>query len=589
MVTHGARATQREAPPLCHPTSGADNRAVVALATTMNTLHFARWPADLPTHITLPRTPVHDNLAVSARRYPDKVLCRFYDTPLAYGEAWRQVEALAGFLQQRCGVARGDRVVLAMQNCPQFILAYYAILRADAMVVPVNPMNLTDELRHVAGDAGARVAFTAQELYPRLAPLLGRGGLASVVVAAYSDALQGGTDLPLPEACAAPRATIRDLGVTLWADALDAALTPGPGLAGPEDLCVMPYTSGTTGLPKGCVHTHASVTATLVAGNLWFRAIPDGDLLSTLPLFHVTGMQGCMNGPIHAGASVTLMQRWDRDTAARLIERYRLDAWTNISTMAIDFLANPRLDQYDLSSLRRIGGGGAAMPEAVADRLQARTGLSYIEGYGMSETIGATHINPPQGPKRQCLGIPIFDVDARVVDPDTLAELPPGATGEIVVSGPQVMRGYWNRPEADRAAFFERDGRRFLRTGDLGRMDEEGYFFITDRLKRMINAAGFKVWPAEVEALLYRHPDVLEACVIGTPDTRSGERVKAVVVLRPGRAGQVSAEDIVGWARAHMAAYKVPRVVEFADALPKSATGKVQWRALQEREFAARP
>jgi fatty-acyl-CoA synthase len=554
----------------------------------MNTLHFAHWPADLPTHITLPRTPVHDNLAVSARRYPDKVLCRFYDSPLAYGEAWRQVEALAGFLQRRCGVARGDRVLLVMQNSPQFVLAYYAILRADAMVVPVNPMNLTEELRHYVADSDAKVAFTGQELHPRLAPLLGAGGLEHVVVAAYSDCLQGGTDLPLPEACAAPRAAIRAPGVTLWADALDAGLAPGPSDAGPDDLCVMPYTSGTTGLPKGCVHTHASVTATLVAGNLWFRAIPEANLLSSLPFFHVTGMQGCMNGPIYAGASITIMQRWDRDTAARLIERYRLDAWTNISTMAIDFLANPRLDDYDLSSLRRIGGGGAAMPEAVAGRLHALTGLSYIEGYGLSETIGATHINPPQHPKRQCLGIPIFGVDARVVDPDTLAELPQGETGEIVVSGPQVLRGYWKKPEADRAVFFERDGKRFFRTGDLGRMDEEGYFFITDRLKRMINAAGFKVWPAEVEALLYRHPDVLEACIVGTPDARTGETVKAVVVLRAGRAGQVSAEDIVAWARQNMAAYKVPRVIEFAESLPKSATGKVQWRALQEREFAAR-
>lgn len=207
----------------------------------------------------------------------------------------------------------------------------------------------------------------------------------------------------------------------------------------------------------------------------------------------------------------------------------------------------------------------------------------------MSETMGATHINPPERPHPQCLGIPIFDVDARVVDPDTLAELVPGETGEIVVSGPQVMRGYWQRPEADRAALFERDGRRFLRTGDLGRMDEEGYFFLTDRLKRMINAAGFKVWPAEVEALLYRHPAVQEACVIAAPDARTGETVRALIVLRPDRAGQDSAHEIIAWAREHMAAYKVPRQVEFVASLPKSATGKVQWRALQDQAFAARP
>ena len=555
----------------------------------MNTRHFAVWPRNVPRSITRPVTPVHHNLAVSARRYPDAVLCRFYDNALTYGEAWRQVRWLAGFLQQRCGVRRGDRVMLVMQNSPQFILAYYAILRADAMVVPVNPMNLTEELRHCAADSGARVAFTGQELHGRLAPLLEEGALEQLIVAAHSDYLHGGTDLPLPDACAAPRVPLHDRGITLWSEALAAGLEPAPTQAGPQDLCVMPYTSGTTGPPKGCVHTHASVMATLLAGAAWFRSAPGGSLLSTLPLFHVTGMQGCMNGAIWNGGTLVMMQRWDRDTAARLVQRYRPASWTNIATMAIDFLANPRLGDYDISSLERIGGGGAAMPEAVARRLLELTGLAYMEGYGMSETMGATHINPPERPHPQCLGIPIFDVDARVVDPDTLAELVPGETGEIVVSGPQVMRGYWQRPEADRAALFERDGRRFLRTGDLGRMDEEGYFFLTDRLKRMINAAGFKVWPAEVEALLYRHPAVQEACVIAAPDARTGETVRALIVLRPDRAGQDSAHEIIAWAREHMAAYKVPRQVEFVASLPKSATGKVQWRALQDQAFAARP
>ena len=227
------------------------------------------------------------------------------------------------------------------------------------------------------------------------------------------------------------------------------------------------------------------------------------------------------------------------------------------------------------------------MPQAIAQKLKDSCGLTYMEGYGSTETMAPSHINPPDRPKQQCLGIPIFDTDSRVVDPDSLAELPPGETGEIVTHGPGVFDGYWMKPDATREAFVEIDGKRFLRTGDLGRTDEDGYFFMVDRLKRMINAAGFKVWPAEVEALLYAHPAVAEAVVIAQKDERRGETVKAVVVLKP-TAREASATDIIEWARKHMAAYKVPRIVEFVEQVPKSAAGKILWRVLQEREDAAR-
>ena len=384
----------------------------------------------------------------------------------------------------------------------------------------------------------------------------------------------------------APRQTVSAPGVSLWNEALAVALAPGPHLAGPEDLCVMPYTSGTTGRPKGCIHTHATVMSTVIIMAHWGGAgHQDNVILGTLPLFHVTGMQCSMNLPIYLGATSVLMSRWDRDTAARLIQRYRVGGWTNIATMAIDFLANPKLAEYDLSSLTRIGGGGAAMPEAVAQRLKDLTGLDYIEGYGLSETIAPTHTNPDHRPKKQCLGIPVCNTEVRVINPDTLEVLGPGDVGEIVSSGPQIFKGYWKSPEATKACFVELEGKTFFRTGDLGRYDEEGYFFIVDRLKRMINASGYKVWPAEVESMLYAHPDVQEACIIGTLDPHRGETVKAVVVLKPAARGTLSAEQFITWCRGHMAAYKIPRVVEFVDSLPKSATGKIQWRALQEQEL----
>jgi fatty-acyl-CoA synthase len=470
-----------------------------------------------------------------------------------------------------------------MQNSPQFFVSFYAILRADAMVVPVNPMNLTDELRYYVTDSDARVIVTGQELFGQVRPLLGEG-LEHAIVAAYGDYVTRATELALPDSVRAQRQDISESGVTLWANALQAGLSPAAHLAGPDDLCVMPYTSGTTGRPKGCIHTHATTMSTVIIMSQWSGGHQDNVILGTLPLFHVTGMQGSMNVPIHLGATTVLMSRWDRETAAQLIQRYRVDGWTNISTMAIDFLANPNLSRYDLSSLSRIGGGGAAMPEAVAQRLKDLTGLDYIEGYGLSETIAPTHINPDEHPRKQCLGIPVCNTEARVIHPDTLAVLGPNEIGEIVSSGPQIFQGYWKSPEATAACFITLEGKRFFRTGDLGRYDEDGYYYIVDRLKRMINASGYKVWPAEVESMLYAHPEIQEACIIGTMDPHRGETVKAVIVLKAASRGKVSPEEIIGWCREHMAAYKIPRVVEFVDNLPKSATGKVQWRLLQERE-----
>ena len=551
----------------------------------MSNRHLAFWPHGQRQHMSVPQTSLVYNLEVSAARFPDKPFVIFYDTPLTFARFQDEVERIAGFLEQECGVCKGDRVLLYMQNSPQFMLAYYGILRANAVVVPVNPMNLTDELRHYVDDAGATTAFVAQDIHARMQPLLGRG-LKHIVVAAYSDYVNGQPDMPLPDFIAAPRQAIAGDGVVLWSDMLERRMWPGPATAGASDLAVMPYTSGTTGHPKGCMHAHRSVMYNVLSGVQWLASQQDSVVLSVLPFFHVTGMQGGMNGPLYSGSTVILLPRWERDAAAALIRRYRVNAVQLISTMVVDLLSSPNIDQYDLSSVTRISGGGAAMPEAIAQKLKDLLGVPYVEGYGMSETIAATHINPPERSKKQCLGIPIYDVDARVVDPDTMVELAPGVVGEIIVHGPQLMLGYWNNPQANGEVFVELDGKRFLRTGDLALVDEDGYFFMKDRLKRMINASGFKIWPAEVEALMYRHAAIQEVCVIASRDAVRGETVKAVVVLKEAARGQVGAQEIIDWAHQHMAAYKCPRIVEFRTSLPKSATGKLLWRRLQDDDGA---
>ena len=552
----------------------------------MNTIHHAHWPSGLPHNLSTPQTSVYENLAISAKRYPDKVAIIFYDSILTYAQLHQAVLDMAGYLQQSCGVKHGDRVLLNMQNSPQFVIAFYAIMRANAMVVPINPMLMTDELRHYIDDSGATVAITSQEVFGRLAPLVRSTALQHAIVATYSDYLTAPTTLTVPDFIKAPRDVPSLPGVVSWHDAIAAAQVPSEHRAGPEDLAVMPYTSGTTGQPKGCMHTHRSLMSSLVGGTQWFGRTQDAVYLSVLPYFHVTGLVGSLHGPMFVGATIVVLPRWDRDTAALCMQRYRVNTWQAITTMVVDFVSNPRLGEYDLSSLRVVRGGGAAMPEAVALKLRALTGLDYTEGYGMSETMAATHINPMHRPKPQCLGIPVFDVDARIVDPLTLAELPQGESGEIIVSAPQLMQGYWNNPQATEQAFIERDGKRFLRTGDLARIDADGYFFMVDRLKRMINASGYKVWPAEVEALMYHHPAIQEACVIAARDAKRGETVKALVVLKESLHGTVTEQDVIDWAHEHMAVYKSPRIVEFVASLPKSGSGKVQWRELQEQELA---
>jgi fatty-acyl-CoA synthase len=551
----------------------------------MPNAHFNFWPSHAMHNLIAPATNLFYNAEVSARRYPNKPYLVFYDTPISFAEFHDEANRIAGYLQQVCGVAKGDRVMLLMQNSPQFMIGYYGILRADAVVVPLNPMNITPEILKFSKDAGSDKMLVSQELYARVEPLLKSGDVKQAIVAAYSDYLKAPTQLAVPDFIAAARVEIKEPGVTLWKDVIARNLKPGPLTAGPDDLAVMPYTSGTTGTPKGCMHTHRTVMHTTVGSMNWFAIQPEMTLLAVAPMFHVTGMQGSMNGPLYIGNTVVLLPRWDRDAAAQCVARYKIASWTAIPTMIQDFFLNPKINDYDLSSVRRLSGGGAAMPAAVAQRL-LDVGITYVEGYGLTETMAATHINPSDHPKKQCLGIPIYGVDARVIDPTSLKELPPGEIGEIVIHGPQVFLGYWQRPEDTAQVFLEIDGKRFFRSGDLGRMDDDGYFFMVDRLKRMINASGFKVWPTEVEALMYQHPAIQEACIIGVKDAYRGETVKVVIVLKPEFRGKIEGQAILDWARENMAAYKAPRVIEFTDALPKSGSGKIMWRELQERENA---
>lgn len=570
--------------------------------TTLGTApHHAHWPARLPHSITPPAGSLWNNLAINALRYPEKTALQFFDQSISYAQLLQKAEHLAQVLSG-LGADFGQKIVVCMQNCPQLVISHFAILRLDAVVVPVNPMNKAEELKHYITDPDTRIVITTADLAAEWASasnaLPPEQGLKHLIVSQLfldvGDGFGSTAEQDMPPAWrdwllarhALP--TVHGAQVHDWAALFSAPLAGTlPGVkATSDDLALLPYTSGTTGLPKGCMHTHGSIMHNAMGSILWGNGTAQNVTLIAVPMFHITGMVSLMHASLYAGATLVIMPRWDRDLAGRLISRHKVTHWTNIPTMVIDLLASPSFDQYDLSSLVYIGGGGAAMPQAVAQRLLEQFGLRYVEGYGLTETAAPSHSNPADRPKQQCLGVPFISCDARVVNPETLEEMPAGEQGEIVMSGPMNFKGYWKNPEATKKAFFERDGKVFFRSGDLGRVDEEGYFFITDRLKRMINASGFKVWPAEVESLMFKHPAIAEACVIATRDAYRGESVKAVVVLRASHVGKVSEADVLQWCRDNMAVYKVPRVVEFAAALPKSGSGKVMWRALQEKELA---
>ena len=557
-------------------------------------LHLRHWPEGLPHTLAVPRCTLPAALRASAARHADKPAIVYGGATTSYAQLARRVDALAAYLQQRLGVAVGDRVLLIAQNGPQWVTAAYAVMRAGAVLVPVNPMSKAAEIAFYAQDSGARVAIVAQDLLPQLTLGNGLGDapgqVAAALVWAYADAIAQDTHDELPDWVRAPAQPLNDVRLHSFEAALALAfaqrLRPAALPEDPDALAVLPYTSGTTGKPKGCMHTHSTLMASLVTSAAWKPVHRDSVVLTVAPLFHMLGLQNGMNLPLVLGATAVMMPRWHAATAAALMERHRVSVWSAPPAMVIDLFADPGTAQRDLRSLVTLTGGGAAMPEAVATMLLQRHGLHYQEAYGLTETASFLHANPPQRGKRQCLGMPTQNVDSCIVDPETLQPLPPGEVGELVTHAPQVMRGYWRDAAADEAAFLQISGRRYFRTGDLALVDDEGYFFLKDRLKRMINVSGYKVWPAEVENAMYAHPAVHEACVIAVPDRRpgksGGEAVKALVSLKPGCSGEITPEQLVAWCRQQMAVYKAPRQVEFVSSLPKSSTGKILWRELQQ-------
>jgi acyl-CoA synthetase (AMP-forming)/AMP-acid ligase II len=544
----------------------------------MDKIWKAHWPAGIDeSAIRLPADPLPVILKRQAARVPRKTALVFYGLELTFAELDDATDRFAGWLRSR-GLDAGDRVAISLENCPQFAIAYFGALKAGAINVCLNPMHKATELTHEFADSGARFLVTSDQGYGVVAPIRSQTALEHVVVTSYRDFLPAAPTLPVPpaflETMGAPAGVEDFVRIVRGTPALPAPVPRGPG-----DTALLQYTSGTTGVPKGAEITHGNIVANCELQRLFIGVTDEDRPLGVLPWFHITGMECQMNMMAYAGATLVALGRFDLATCLEAIQRYRCTLTTLIATINVAILNWPRTAEYDLSSLRACFSGGAPVPAEIARRWEALTGYKLIEGYGLSETTAPTHINPPHRPRYGTVGVPLPLVDARIVSlEDGRTEMKAGESGEIVVRGPMVMKGYWRRPEATADAI--RDG--WFYTGDIGRVDEEGYFTVEERKKDMIKASGFSVFPAEVEAIMYRHPAIAEVGVVGVPDPYRGEDVLGFVVLRPEARGRVSERDLVEWGRAEMSVYKAPRAIRFVDALPKTASGKILKRALRE-------
>lgn len=551
------------------------------------TRHLAHWPTGVPHTLAVPDRNLFDHLAQYAISQPCKPAIEYYGRLINYQELYQGATRLAGYLQKRLNIHRGDRVLLLMQNCPQFAIAYYAILRCDAVVVALSPMSATDEIEHYATDCGATVLIATQDLLPAALPLLSNGILASCVVGAYSEYAGDAEHVPyirIPQVVSAPFSVSPQRGLHAFPGALAAGLTPSSSSAKGSDLAVIAYTSGTTGKPKGAMLSHRALVHSVEQRMLWLGLSDVPTSLAALPANHLAGM-GQMNTALASGRCMIWLTRWDAVAALELIERRSVEIVGGVATMMAEMVELLKASPWrDMSSVRGVMAGGTHIPESLANAIEHYFHVPLLESYGMTETCGPTHLNPPHATRRHCAGIPQINVDSRVLDLETGAELGPNQEGELVSNTVTLFLGYWNLPQDTRAAMIEIDGKPFVRTGDIGYYDDEGYFYITDRLKRMINASGLKVWPGEIEYVLHEHPLVQDACVISARDTRRGETVKALVVLQPVLGSNLTPAELEQWCRASMAAYKVPRMIEFVNALPKSSTGKIQWKVLQAHQ-----
>jgi long-chain acyl-CoA synthetase len=529
---------------------------------------FCRWPAEVPKTLQYPTVPLQEILRKTAKEHARKAAVVYQDRQLTYADLDELSDKCAMALAS-LDVRKGDRVAVYLPNIPQFIIAYYGILKIGAVVTTISPLHREREVEHQLNDSGAETAVTLDSLYPIVAKVRDRTLLKNVVTT-NSETFASDID--------------QKPDVHSFQQLLEGSSgSPKEKFNPAEDLAALQYTGGTTGTAKGAMLTHRNLLANTVAFAAWIKGKSEDSFLTALPLFHIYGMTTSMNVPISLGAKMIVLPRFDTTAALTAIQRNKVTVFCGVPTMYAALLANPDIGNFDLTNIRVCVSGASPLPPQVQRRFMEVTGGLLVEGYGLTEASPVTHCNPVDKTMRTVrvgsIGVPLSDTEACIVDLETgTKKLEPGETGELAVKGPQVMKGYWQNPEE--TALVLRDG--WLFTGDIARMHSEGYFYITDRKKDLIKVKDYSVYPREIEDVLYEHPAVRLCAVVGKPDPHAGEIPKAFIVLKEG--ATATEGEIMRFVEEKVAPYKRIREVEFRKELPISSAGKVLRRLLQEEE-----
>lgn len=528
---------------------------------------YQHYPSHIASSIQIPAISMPELLEQAAQTYAEQVATSFYGHTLTYRELFAAVKAFASGLQA-LGVEKGQRIAMMLPNCPQYVIAYYGILTAGGIVTQVNPMSVERELQYILSDSGATVIITLDAMLSRVKAVQSETQVKDVVVVSLTQvASDQNGDLSF-EQLLAKGATGRFHAVSF-----DPA----------EDVAILQYTGGTTGRSKGAMLTHRNLVANVVQCYEFFQdsyVLGRDKCLTVLPLFHVFGMTVCMNVTIYTGGTLILLPKFDTEEVANTIKAEQPTLFPGVPTMYVALANLPNIEAYGVRHIRMCVSGGAPMPVELMKAFERKTGSTIYEGFGLSEASPITHCNAPFAKRKPgTIGLPYPSTEFRLVDLDAgEIDVPIGELGELLIRGPQVMKGYWQLPEETRRTL--RDG--WLYTGDIARVDEDGYVSIVDRKKDMIIASGYNIYPREVEEVLYEHPAVQEALVVGVSDSYRGETVKACIVLKTG--AQATEDDVVAFCKANLAPYKVPKIIEFRDALPKSSVGKLLRREVRAED-----
>ncbi len=555
------------------------------------------YEAGVRANLDYPPVPLHQFLENTVAKFPNQVVTIFgsvvhqlggalMDATMTYKELDEQVNRLANALMAM-GVKKGDRVAIFLPNCPQFVITYYAILKIGAIVSPNNPLYVARELEHQLNDSGSETIVCLSRFYPTVQQVRAHTKLKNVIVANIKEYFPPLLKLLFslgPEKREGHR-VILDAGDKWFPDVLASAPATKPNVTvTPDDTGVLMYTGGTTGVSKAAELTHKNIVANMLQAREWFKKSEEGKevFLTALPLYHSYAMTTCMNQCVYlAGTMILIPNPRELQHVMKEIDQHKPTVFPGAPTMYVAINNYKELDKYNVRSIKACVSGAAGLPLQVQQKFQELTGAKLVEGYGLSEASPVTHANPLYGENRiGTIGLPFPDTLCRIVDVETgKQDMPIGQSGELIIQGPQVMKGYWNRP--DETANSLRDG--WLFTGDIAEMDADGYFKIVDRKKDMIIVGGFNVYPRDVEEVLFKHPKVLEATAAGIPDPKSGQRVKAYVVLKPGVTATV--EELMEYCKENLTNYKRPTVIEFRDSLPKTMIGKVLRRYLVEEDM----